>query len=136
MNAMAAFGDPAAVEAGLREVLAGGVKLVDGLPLLGGGLNSRASRKIPFEFIKAHFDELMKDNPSIFGFSLGAVLPQVGSTFCDAESRKQLSDFFTPLAARYDGAPRNLAQVLENVDLCIARVSAQRASVSEFLAKY
>jgi alanyl aminopeptidase len=136
MNAMAGFRDPAAVEAGLREVLAGTVKLADGFQLLFGGQASPAARKIPFEFIKAHFDELMKDNPSIFGFSLGAELPQVGSSFCDAESRKQLSDFFTPLTAKYDGAPRKLAQVLESVDLCIARVAAQRAGVSEFLAKY
>jgi hypothetical protein len=78
----------------------------------------------------------MKDKPSIFGNSFGEFLPNVGRSFCDAESRKQLRDYFAPLVDRYDGAPRNLAQVLEGVDLCIARVSAQRPSVSEFLAKY
>jgi alanyl aminopeptidase len=78
----------------------------------------------------------MKGNPSIFGFSFGARLPNVGRNFCDAESRKQLHDYFDPLVAKYDGAPRNLAQALEGVDLCIARVAAQRPGVSEFLAKY
>jgi hypothetical protein len=86
--------------------------------------------------VKAHFNEIMKDNPSIFGFSFGSYLPQVGGGFCDAASRKQLSDYFAPVVDKYDGATRNLAQVLESVDLCIARVAAQRPSVTEFLSKY
>jgi hypothetical protein len=117
-------------------VLSGRVKLVDGFPLLFGGQESPATRRMPFEFVKAHFDEIMKGNPSIFGFSLGSFLPRVGAGFCDAESRKQLHDYFAPLVNQYDGVSRNLAQTLETVDLCIARVEAQRPSVSEFLARY
>ena len=136
LGAMTDFRDPAAIQAGMQEVLSGRVKLVDGFLLLFGGQSSPATRKLPFEFVKANFDQLMKGNPSIFGFSFGARLPNVGRNFCDAESRKQLRDYFDPLAAKYDGAPRNLAQALEGVDLCIARVAAQRPGVSEFLAKY
>jgi alanyl aminopeptidase len=136
ISAMTEFRDPAAVEAGMQEVLTGKIKLADGFLLLFGGQGSRATRKQPFEFLKAHFNEIMKDNPSIFGTSFGSFLPNVGGSFCDAESRKQLSDYFTPLVDKYDGAPRNLAQVLESVDLCIARVAAQRPSVIEFLSKY
>jgi alanyl aminopeptidase len=134
--ALIQFRDPAAVEAGMEEVLSGRVKLADGYPLLFGGRESLAARRLPFEFVKTHFDEIMKNNPSIFGFSLGSFLPNVGAGFCDAESRKDLQSFFAPLVDKYDGAPRNLAQVLEGIDLCIARVAAQRPSVSEFLAKY
>ena len=136
IGAMTEFRDPAAIEAGMQEVLARRVKLADGFPLLFGGQGSPVTRKHAFEFVKAHFDEIMKDKPSIFGNSFGAILPSVGRSFCDAESRKQLRDYFAPLVDQYDGAPRNLAQVLEGVDLCIARVAAQRPSVSEFLAKY
>jgi cytosol alanyl aminopeptidase len=136
IGALASFRDPAAVEAGMQEVLTGRVRLADGFPLLFGGQGAAATRKLAFEFLKAHFDEIMKDNPSIFGSSFGSFLPQVGSSFCDAQSRKELRDYFTPLVDKYEGAPRNLAQVLESVDLCIARVAAQRPSVSEFLAKY
>jgi hypothetical protein len=88
---------------------------------------------LPFDFIKAHFDELMKDNPSIFGFSFGAVLPNIGMGFCDAESLKEFRDYFTPLVSKYDGAPRNFAQAVESVELCTARVAAQRPSISAFL---
>jgi hypothetical protein len=91
---------------------------------------------MPFEFLKAHFDRIMQGNPSIFGDSFGSFLPNVGRGFCDPESRRQLQEYFDPLVGKYDGAPRNLAQILEGVDLCIARVAAQRPSVSEFLSKY
>jgi hypothetical protein len=136
IGAMTEFRDRAAVEAGMQEVLTGKVKLADGFVLLFGGQGSPDTRKQSFEFVKAHFNEIMKDNPSIFGFSFGSFLPNVGGSFCDTESRKQLSDYFAPLVDKYDGAPRKLAQVLESVDLCIARVAAQRPSVTEFLSKY
>jgi hypothetical protein len=133
---MLAFRDRAAIESGMGEVVSGGVKLVDGLPLLFGGQSSPATRKMAFEFVKAHFDEIVKGNPTVFVTSLGSILPNVGGGLCDAESRKELAAYFTPLTGKYDGAPRNLAQTLERVDLCIARTAAQRPSVSEFLANY
>jgi hypothetical protein len=37
---------------------------------------------------------------------------------------------------KYQGAPRNLAQVLEGIDLCVARKAAQAPSVASFLEKY
>jgi hypothetical protein len=37
---------------------------------------------------------------------------------------------------KYDGLQRNLDQVLESIDQCIALVEAQGASVREFLEKY
>lgn len=133
---MMGFRNPAAVEAGMQEVLSGRVKLADGFLLLFGGQNSPATRKMSFEFVKAHLDQLMKGNPSIFGDSFGSFLPDSGRGLCDPQSRRQLQDYFDPIVGKYDGAPRKLAQTLEVVDLCIARVAAQRPSVSEFLAKY
>ncbi len=137
LGAMTDFRDPASIEAGMQEVLSGRVKLADGfLLLLFGGRNSPATLTMPFEFVKAHFDRIMQGNPSIFGDSFGSFLPNVGRSFCDPQLRQQLQDYFDPLVGKYDGAPRNLAQTLETVDLCIARVAAQRPSVSEFLSKY
>jgi hypothetical protein len=37
---------------------------------------------------------------------------------------------------KYSGAPRNFAQALEGIDLCIAQKTAQEASVRAFLEKY
>ena len=78
----------------------------------------------------------MAGNPSIMGLSLGAVLPNVGRSFCDAVSRRELVAFFSPLTKKYDGAQHSLDETLETVDQCIALVAAQGASVREFLERY
>ena len=136
LAAMAEFRDPAAIRTGMEEVLSGRIRLVDGMNLLRAGQKWRATSKIGFDFLRAHFDEIMKGNPSVFGFSLGAVLPRTGEGMCDAGARRELEAYFRPIAGRYEGAARNLAQTLETIDLCIVRVNAQSAGVKEFLEKY
>jgi alanyl aminopeptidase len=136
LNAMTSFRDPAALEIGMRAVAAKEISLDDGFPMLLAGREFPATRKVAFQFVKAHFDEIMAGHPSMFGFDLGALLPHVGDGFCDAESRAELDAFFQPLTTKYVGAARELAKVLEGIDLCIARTAAQRPSVAAFLAKF
>jgi alanyl aminopeptidase len=130
------FRDPAALEAAMQSVLSGGIALVDGFPLYFAGEEYAETRKLAFQFIKSHFDQIVKGRPSVFGNDLGALLPQAGAPFCDAQSRKELEDFFGPLVSQFAGAPRTLAQTLEGIDLCIAGKAAREGSVREFLAKY
>jgi alanyl aminopeptidase len=137
VNAMTSFRDPAAVQEGLQAVLSGQVRLVDAYPLLlSAGRQSAATRKVPFEFIRTHFQELVRGNPSIFGFTLAASLPEAGQGLCDSGSRDQLQSFFGPIADKYEGVPHNLAKTLEGVDLCVALVAKQGASVRAFLENY
>lgn len=137
LGAMVSFRDPAAIDAGFQAVLSGDVALADGFPLLlAGGSASPGTRKLPFQFVKAHFDQIMSSHPSIFGNDLGSFLPRVGQSFCDAQSRSELQAFFTPLVDKYAGAPRTLAQVLEGIDLCVANKVAQEPGVAAFLGKY
>jgi cytosol alanyl aminopeptidase len=137
IRALASFRDRNLLESGLEEVLAGRIPLRDALTLLvNSGFQSPNTRNVPFDFLQAHFDQLMAGNPSIMGLSLGAVLPNVGRSFCDAVSRRELVAFFSPLTKKYDGAQHNLDETLETVDQCIALVAAQGASVREFLERY
>jgi aminopeptidase N len=137
LEAMKSFRDRAAVEAAMRAVLSGSIKLVDGLPLLlQAGQNSPQTREAPFEFVKAHFDEIVKGRPSIFGSDLGSFLPRVGASFCDTRSREDLRTFFGPRADQYPGATVTFAQVLEGIDLCIAARASQESSVRAFLKEY
>jgi alanyl aminopeptidase len=134
LKAMTAFREPAAIQAGMNAVLTREVALVDGSALLlSAGQNERQTRELAFEFVRAHFDELMSGHPSIFGFDFGSFLPRVGESFCDANSRNDLHGFFGPRAEKYTGAPRALAQVLEGIDLCIANKRSQQESVIAFL---
>jgi alanyl aminopeptidase len=118
-------------------VLTKSIPMVDGFSvMLNAGQNYSDTRTMAFDFIKVHFDEIMKGNPNIFGNDLGSFLPQAGASFCDARSRYDLQAFFGPRVGKYVGAPRTLAQVVEGIDLCIARKAAQEASVRAFLEKY
>jgi alanyl aminopeptidase len=136
LTAMTAFRDPAAIEAAMQAALSGNIALVDGFRLYFAGQEYAETQKLAFQFIKAHFDQIVSGRPSVFGNDLGAILPQAGATFCDAQSKKELQDFFAPLVSQFAGAPRTLAQTLEGIDLCIAGKAALEASVKEFLAKY
>jgi alanyl aminopeptidase len=137
IGAMSSFHNPAAINAGMQAVLSKAIALADGFSLLiSAGQSYPDTRKLPFQFIKAHFDEIMKDHPSIFGNDMGSFLPFAGGSFCDSASRGELQAFFSPKVDQYAGAPRNLAQTLEGIDLCIARKTAQQDSVKAFLEKY
>ena len=136
LDGMTAFRDRAAIELGMQSVLSKQVALADGFPLLVGSSTAPASGTARFDFVKANFDDLMKDNPTLFGRDLGMLLPYVGFGFCDIASRSQLQAFFDPIVSRYSGAPRTLKEVLERVDLCIANKQAEQPGVTEFLKRY
>ncbi|HUB81083.1 MAG TPA: M1 family aminopeptidase [Bryobacteraceae bacterium] len=136
LQSMAAFRDRAALEAGYQAVLEKKIPLSDGLQLLFAGGADPNTRGLSFAFVKQHFDELMAGHPNIFGNDVGSFLVITGRSFCDAKSRDEYRAFFAPLVDKYSGAPRNFAQVLEGIDLCIAQKAAQEGSVKAFLEGY
>ena len=135
VRAIGAFRDPAAIHAAQEAVLAGEIPMVQGggYLLLGAGQRSAKTRHLPFEFLKAHYDEILKERPTGGGFDFGGELPRVGQSYCNAESRDALKAFFEPRADKLTGAPRTLSQVLESIDICIAQKQAEQASIETFL---
>jgi cytosol alanyl aminopeptidase len=136
-RAMLYFRDPAAVSEALRAVTAGDVPLMEGggTVLVFAGQISHATNKMAFDFIKAHYDEIMAKRP--VGISdFGGFLPQSGVSFCDAQSKAELKSFFEPLLDKVPGARHSLDQVLEGIDVCIATHAAESASIEGFLRKY
>ena len=133
INAMAAFRDPAAIEAGMNAVLHGDVPFIEGFSLITAGQQSPKTRKLAFEFMKQNFDELSTKRPSGGGADAGARFVLVGRSFCEAESASELKSFFEPRVDKFVGAPRLLAQTLEGIHSCIANKAMQEPSVEEFL---
>jgi cytosol alanyl aminopeptidase len=135
--ALFSFRDPSAIEAIMQAVLAGQeISFVEGgYLLLVGGQNQEATRKIPLDFLKAHYDEIVAAMPA-GDFGLGPKLPLVGQSFCDSQSRSELDAFFRPRLDKLPGAQRTLDQVLEGIDLCIAQTFAQQPEVIAFLKNY
>ena len=105
-------------------------------PLLFGPLSYVDTRDVPFEFVKQHLDALLKRLPREVGEDYAAILPSVGSSFCDAKHRDQLDSFFADRVKDYNGGPRTLAQTLEGIDLCIAARKSLAPELTAFLSQY
>ena len=93
-------------------------------------------RMMSFNFLKAHFDEIVAKRPTGGGFDFGSEFPRVGASFCDAHSRAELQSFLGPKIDRFSGGRRVLDQTLESIDVCIAQKAAQEPSVVAFLKQY
>ncbi len=120
----------------MQAALSGQIPFMEGLGLLFAGQGSEATRKLPLDFMKAHFDEIASKRPTGGGFDAGAVFPQVGASYCSSESKQELQNFFESRVDKFTGAPRALSQVLESIDVCIAEKAAEEPSVEAFLKKY
>jgi alanyl aminopeptidase len=136
IGALSSFRDPAAIEAGMKAVLNGDVPFLEGAALLFSGQSQDATRKLPLNFLKAHYDEVVAKMPTGGGFDFGSVLPQVGGSYCDASSRDELKAFLAPKVEKFVGAPRSLDQTIEAIDLCIAIKAVQEPVVEKLLEKY
>jgi alanyl aminopeptidase len=135
---MILFRDPAAIDEGMHAVLAGDVPLMEagGYLLVFAGQTSDATEKMPFEFIKAHYDEILAKRPTGGGFDFASILPRAGESFCDAQSKSDLKSFFEPKVDKLLGARHTLDETLEGIDVCIATHAAELESLEAFLRKY
>ncbi len=136
MEAMTGFRDRAAIELGMQTVLHDPIPFAESNRLLFAGQADPATRAMALAFTKANYEAIVARMPNSGEFTFGAQLPYVGNSYCDAQSRDELNAFFGPKAAHFNGAPRRLAQILETIDLCIARQDQQVTQLREFLTKY
>jgi alanyl aminopeptidase len=100
------------------------------LGVLGGQLSSSTTRDGAWQWMTDQLDALLARIPE---FS-AAYLPQLAEGFCDRERAAEARRVFEGRIARVPGGPRNLASALESVELCAARVDAQRDGVLRWLA--
>lgn len=135
-SALASFRDPEAIALGMNALVTGEVPFMEASGLLFGGQQQHSTSRMALDFLRKNWDLVVAKMPTGGGFDFGAVLPQVGATYCDPASRDELKNFFQPRVAKLTGAPRALDQMIEGIDLCIANKAAQSASVATFLRKY
>jgi hypothetical protein len=135
---IAAFGSfrgPQLVAAVLDLVIHSDIDTRETARLLYSGLDNAATERMPFEFVKANYDEILKRAPSGGGLDFGAALPYSASSFCDAASEKEYIDFFGERAKKFTGGPRNYNQMLEGIRLCEAEKAAQAADIAAYFAR-
>jgi len=133
--ALSSFRDPAIMRQALGLLLAPQLDIRETIRLIFSGLGQPETQTLAFEFVKAHYDEILKRVPREGDLDAAASLVFVGSPFCDEPSRRAFVEFFHDRAANFLGGPRNYAQALEGIRLCEARRAAQSEDVTQFFAR-
>ena len=135
IGALGSFRDPKIVQQALGLLLDPQFDMREISRLAFTGMGDLQTQTLPFEFLKAHYDEVLKRVPREGDFDGAAMLPFVGGAFCDEPSRLAYVGFFQDRVASYLGGPRNYAQVLESIRLCEAQRAAQSEDVAQFFAR-
>jgi len=135
IRALGSFRDPKLVAAALDLVIHSDIDTRETTALLYSGISDPATERMPFEFVKANYDEILKRAPSGGGADFGAVLPYSAGAFCDAASEKEYIDFFGERAKKFTGGPRVYEQTLEGIRLCEAEKAAQTADIAAYFAR-
>jgi alanyl aminopeptidase len=136
LSALGSFHDPSIAKAGMELVLTGQFDFREAETLLFRPIVYPATQALPFEFVKANYDELLKKIPRAGAFDAAASLPFTGMAFCDERSRAEVEGFFASRVSTVTGGSRNLEQTVESIRLCEALVQSQQANVAEFLRSY
>ncbi len=132
--ALGSFRDPAIAKSAMALLLTNEFDAREAFgALLFGPLRYPETRDLPFEFVKENIDKLLARLPREVGEDFAAGLPAVGGPFCDAAHRAELQKFFHERVQSYVGGPRNLAQTLESIDICIAQRKLIAPQVEQYL---
>jgi alanyl aminopeptidase len=59
----------------------------------------------------------------------------VAKTFCNTEKQAEVRDYFAERIDTLTGGPRNLAQTLEGIDLCVAKVKQHKPEMDAWLGQ-
>lgn len=136
ISAMGSFRDPEVVRLAMGETLKPDFDLRISIDLLFAGGSVTATRGMPLEFVKTHFDELIAKAPSFGDMDFGALLLFVAATGCSAAEEADAKAYFGPRVDKLTGGPRNLAQMLESIHSCAAQKAKQQDSLRAFYSKY
>ncbi len=131
-GALGDFRDPALLKEAFALTLAPGADFRESSAILVAAAGDPGARPLVWDFLKANFDTVVAKTPR----EATGALPYYAAGFCDAARRKDIEAFFAGRIEKLPGGPRNLAQALESVNLCIAARAAQEPGVGAFLEAY
>jgi alanyl aminopeptidase len=132
LTLLGSFRDPGIARDALSLPLDPGLETRETFGVLFSMAAEPSTRQQTWESFQRNYDAIVARTPA----EAQGFLVFTASTFCDAEARANVESFFKPRVDKVVGGPRNLARVLEGIDLCIAYKDAQQASVLKFLDRY
>ncbi len=129
LRGLSSVRDPARLGGHFELVRPSMIDLKESATLLYGAANDPRTRDAAWQFLESNVDTLTRRLPS----EEVRYLVYLGAGYCDDAGRKKVEGFFAPRAGKIVGMPHNLDQVLEGIDLCIAKNARQEASVAKLL---
>ncbi|MBI4512242.1 MAG: M1 family metallopeptidase [Deltaproteobacteria bacterium] len=143
LGALGSFLDPALHEQALAYSISGELDASDASHLFwtAAEISARVGRRVGraedqpapvLSFLEKRFDDVVAALPH----EDIAFLPTIGAYECHEKGAAAISSLFRDRAAKFSGAPRILAQSLEQIRLCAALRAKQATSMTRFLAKY
>jgi aminopeptidase N/puromycin-sensitive aminopeptidase len=127
LDALSSFRDPRLIERALNRALSPDVRSQDAVGVISEIMEQPAGSQLAWEFAKSHWTEIEK---MIGGFA-GAGLVEATSTFCSAEQRDQVQEFFS--THKVASATRGLQQSLERISNCADLKSQQGSRLAQWL---
>jgi alanyl aminopeptidase len=94
------------------------------------------TERLAWEFVKTNYDNLSGRLPSRLGVGAAASLPAAAGYMCDEKGKDEVAAFFSERFKDVSGGERVLRRVLETIELCGPRRTAQRPGVEKFLREY
>ncbi len=127
---LAAFTDPKLLQRTLDYAISPDVRSQDTLQLVGAVFGNPAGQKQAWDFVLAHWDAIQKAG----GPFASAAVVQASGTFCDAQMRDQLKDFFA--AHRIEAAERTYRQSIERINNCVDLKQQQEPQLASWLGQH
>lgn len=115
---------------GVRNLVFGNLRKNEKLGLLYKHLANPKNQPATWNFLKANFAKVKATftNPQM------ANLPYLAEGLCTVEDAAEVNDFFAPTIAQYQGGPRTLAEVVEQIEICAARKSHTSVLANTFFS--
>ena len=128
-SALGSFQDPALLKEAFALTLDPALDYRETDATFFAAIGTSVGRAALWEFVQANFDAIVARMPR----ETTGQIAYVASGFCDAAKEKEAKSFLSGRVEKLPGGPRNLAQTLEGIQLCIASRTAQEPGVGEFL---
>ncbi len=135
IGALGSFRDPELARSAMDLVIENVFDIRESFRLLFAPLQYRETSQLPFEFVRAHLDQILRVLPREVGGDFAADLVEVGGASCSAQGADEMARYFTPRVKDWTGGERRLAQTLERIRLCAAQKAAILPSYTEGLTE-
>jgi aminopeptidase N len=124
------FENPKLLQRTLDYALSPDVRSQDSLQLIGSVFGNPVGQKQAWDFVLAHWDSVQKAG----GPFASAAVVGATSTFCDAQMRDQVKDFFA--AHKVEAAERTYRQSIERINNCVSLKTQQEPQLASWLGEH